>query len=133
MNYMVKYPLPKDKVRSYTGKKLDSINMINVLNGTVSPQDIKISKETLQLQGEIASNSGRKQIKENFNRASELINVEDQLILEIYDKLRPNRATKDELLDYARLLEEKYMAFQCAKFIRDAVSVYERRGILKDR
>jgi propanediol dehydratase small subunit len=130
---MVKYPLPKDKVRSYTGKKLDSINMINVLNGTVSPQDIKISKETLQLQGEIASNSGRKQIKENFNRASELINVEDQLILEIYDKLRPNRATKDELLDYARLLEEKYMAFQCAKFIRDAVSVYERRGILKDR
>lgn len=128
---MVKYPLPKNMVRSYTGKSLDSISMKNVLDGTVKPEDIKISKETLKLQGEIAKQSGKKQLQQNFNRASELTNVEDELILEIYDKLRPNRATKNELLTYASTLESKYGAIQCAEFIRDAVSVYERRGILK--
>ncbi|WP_339362961.1 diol dehydratase small subunit [Vallitalea maricola] len=131
MKVMVKYPLPKDKVRSYTGKKLDSINMESVLDGIVTPEDIKISKETLKMQGEIAYSSGKKQLQQNFNRASELTKVEDELILEIYDKLRPNRATKDELLDYANTLENKYSAVMCADFIRDAVKVYERRGILK--
>jgi propanediol dehydratase small subunit len=128
---MIKYPLPKDEVRTHTGKKLDSINMKSVLDGTVKPEDIKISKKTLEMQGEIAYNSGRKQLQQNFNRASELIDVEDELILEIYDKLRPNRATKEELLDYANTLESKYLAVKCADFIRDAVKVYERRGILR--
>lgn len=128
---MIKYPLPKDKVKSNTGKKLDNINMKNVLDGTITPEDIKISKETLKLQGEIANQSGKRQLQQNFDRASELINVEDSLILEIYDKLRPNRATKEELLEYAKILQVKYGAVICAGFIRDAVDVYERRGILR--
>ncbi|MCT4599230.1 MAG: diol dehydratase small subunit [Vallitalea sp.] len=127
---MIEYPLPKDKVKSNTGKKLDDINMNNVLNGTITPEDIKISKETLKLQGEIAKQAGKKQLQQNFDRASELINVEDDLILEIYDKLRPNRATKDELLQYVNVLETKYKANKCADFLRDAIEVYERRGIL---
>lgn len=128
---MIKYPLPKDMVKSHTGKKLDSINMESVLDGSVTSEDIKISRETLKLQGEIANEAGKKQLQQNFDRASELTDVEDELILEIYDKLRPNRATKDELLGYADTLEKKYRAFMCADFIRDAVRVYERRGILR--
>ncbi|GKX28172.1 propanediol dehydratase small subunit [Vallitalea longa] len=128
---MIKYPLPKDMVKSHTGKKLDSINMKSVLDGSVTSEDIKISRETLKLQGEIANEAGKKQLQQNFDRASELTDVEDELILEIYDKLRPNRATKNELLDYADTLEKKYRAVMCADFIRDAVKVYERRGILR--
>lgn len=130
---MIEYPLPKNKVKSNTGKKLDDINMKNVLEGNITSEDIKISKETLKLQGEIAKQSGKTQLQQNFDRASELIDVEDSLILEIYDKLRPNRATKDELLQYATLLQTKYNAIKCADFIRDAVEVYERRGILLKR
>lgn len=128
---MVKYPLPKEQVRSYTGKGLDDIKMEQVLRGEVTSDDIKISGETLGLQGQVAEEAGKTQIKENFHRASELTNVEDALILEIYDKLRPNRATKEELLGYAKRLEEEYGAKTCGAFIRDAVAVYERRGILR--
>lgn len=128
---MVKYPLPKDMVRSYTGKHLDQIQMDDVLRDNVTSDDIKISKETLHLQGEVAKEAGKNQIKGNFDRASELTGVEDALILEIYDKLRPNRATKAELLGYADRLDKDYKAHGCAAFIRDAVEVYERRGILR--
>ncbi len=128
---MVKYPLPKDQVKSYTGKALDQIQMEDVLKGNVASDDIKISKETLHLQGEVARDAGKNQIKQNFDRASELTKVEDELILEIYDKLRPHRATKEELLTYADTLEHQYDASGCADFIRDAVKVYERRGILR--
>ncbi len=38
----------------------------------------------------------------NFQRASELVNVPDDVILDMYNKLRPNRSTKKELILMAR-------------------------------
>lgn len=128
---MITYPLPKEQVKSFTGKQLNAITMEDVLSGRITSEDIKISKETLILQGKVAGQDGKQQLKNNFKRASELTKVEDALILEIYDKLRPHRATKEELLAYATTLEHQYAASGCAEFIRDAVSVYERRGILR--
>lgn len=132
---MVKYPLshnmsPED-IKSKTGKSLSQINIKNILNGEVSSEDIKISKETLMLQGEIAEKAGRPQLKQNFVRAAELINIPDKLLLEIYDKLRPNRATKEELVSIANELVEKYDAKACSKLVIEAVEVYEKRGILR--
>ena len=72
------------------------------------------------------------QMEQNFVRAGEMVDMEDALLLEIYDKLRPNRSTKQELLEYASRLENEYQAVECAKLIRQAASVYERRGVLRD-
>lgn len=131
----MKYPLsqnmrPED-IKSKTGKSLKEINIENILNGNVNSEDIKISKETLMMQGEIAEEAGRPQLKQNFVRAAELINIPDKLLLEIYDKLRPNRSTKAELLDIAKELVEKYDAAACSKLVLEATEVYERRGILR--
>lgn len=132
---MVKYPLsqnmPPEQIKSKTGKSIKDININNILEGNVTAEDIKISKETLKLQGEFAEEAGRPQLKENFVRASELIEVSDKLLLEIYEKLRPNRSTKSELLQIAKDLEEKYAATSCAKLVLEAVEIYEKRGILK--
>lgn len=132
---MIKYPLsqnmPGQQIKSKTGKSLDDINISNILDGKITADDIKISKETLIMQGEIASEAGRSQLNDNFVRASELIEVPDKELLEIYEKLRPNRSTKSELLEIVRRLDEKYNATHCSKLVLDAIKVYEKRGILK--
>lgn len=69
----------------------------------------------------------------NFERASELVNVPDDVILAMYNKLRPNRSTKLELVQMAQELLEKYHAPHCAKLVLEAAGIYEKRGILKEQ
>lgn len=132
---MVRYPLsqnmPPEQIKSKTGKSLKDINIKNILDGEITADDIKISKDTLRMQGEIAEEAGRTQLKDNFIRASELIDVPDKILLEIYEKLRPNRSSKSELLLIAKELQEKYGANTCSKLVLEAAEVYEKRGILK--
>lgn len=118
-------------IKSKTGKSLDEINIDNILNGSITSEDIKISKDTLHRQSKIAKEAGRTQLGDGFERASELIEIPDELLLEIYNMLRPNRSTKQELLAIASELKNKYNAVECAKLVFEAVDIYEKRGILK--
>ena len=129
----MQYPLGvhhKDSITSKTGKKLTDITLEEVLKGHVSSEDIKISKETLKAQGQVAKENGSEPMEKNFERAAELIAVPDDVILKMYDKLRPNRSSKTELVTMAQELIEKYNAPNCAKLVLEAAEVYEKRGIL---
>ncbi|MFQ9798845.1 MAG: diol dehydratase small subunit [Clostridia bacterium] len=119
-------------VRSKTGKTLQDITMERVLSGDITPEDIKISKEQLHYQGKVAREHGRVQMEQNFVRAGEMVDMEDALLLEIYDKASSQPVHKAKLLEYASRLENEYQAVECAKLIRQAASVYERRGVLRD-
>ena len=126
------YPLSAHMdVLSKTGKKQSEITLEAVVKGNVSPEDIKISRETLLLQGEAAEESGRPHLAHNFKRAAELVDIPDELLLEMYGKLRPFRSTKAELTDMANMLLTRYNAPINAKLVSDAADVYEKRGILK--
>ena len=120
----------KERITSKTGKKLTDITTDEVLKNHVSADDIKISKEMLRAQGQVASESGNAPMEKNFERAAELVDVPDDVILKMYEKLRPNRSTKLELLQMAQELLEKYDAKNCAKLILEAAEIYEKRGIL---
>lgn len=129
----MRYPLgeyEKDKISSKTGKKLEDITLSEVMKNHVSSDDIKISKETLKAQGQIAKEAGNDPMELNFARAAELVDVPDDVILKMYDKLRPNRSTKLELVTMAKELLEKYNAVNCAKLVMEAAEVYEKRGVL---
>lgn len=129
----MQYPLgehERDHITSRTGKKLDELSLDEVRKGHVAPDDIKISAEMLRAQGEVADQAGNAPMKKNFERAAELTNVPDDVILRMYNKLRPNRATKTELARMAEELLEKYQAPNCAKLVLEAAEVYEKRGIL---
>lgn len=129
----MRYPLgeyEKDRVKSKTGKKLDEITLDAVLKNKISSEDIKISKETLKAQGQVASEAGNVPMEKNFERAAELVDVPDDVILQMYDKLRPNRSTKLELVMMAQELIETYGAKSCARLVMEAAEVYEKRGIL---
>lgn len=128
------YPLAQkrpDLIRTKTGKSLKDINIDNVLNGNITPDDIKITPEVLIYQAEIAESIGRYQFGKNLRRAAELTAVDDARVLEIYNALRPYRSTKQELLDIADELENKYNAKTSATLVREACTVYEKRNRLK--
>ncbi len=128
------YPLGEKRqewLKTPTGKSIGEITLEAVLNGNIKPEDIRISAETLLLQGEIATKSNRATMTKNFQRASELVAVPDERILEIYNALRPNRSSKEELLEIANELEHKYSAKVNADFLREAAETYEERGKLR--
>ena len=111
---MSRYPLGKneaDTITSKTGKKLSEITLEEIKRGNLTAEDIKISSEMLQRQGNVAMEADNPQMKANFERAAELVNVPDDVILTMYNKLRPNRSTKREL-------------------VLEAAEIYEKRGIL---
>ena len=129
----MRYPLgelEKEQIRSKTGKKLTDITLDEVMKGHISSDDIMISKEMLKAQGQVAKETGNDPMEKNFERAAELVDVPDDVILKMYDKLRPNRSTKLELVQMAQELIEKYNAKNCARLVMEAAEVYEKRGIL---
>lgn len=130
---IMKYPLGEheiESIRSKTGKKLSDITLDEIKKGNVTADDIKISKEMLYNQGQVAKESDNLGLAKNFERASELVDVPDEVILDMYNKLRPNRSTKIELVTMAKELLEKYKAVNCAKLVMEAAEIYEKRGIL---
>ena len=66
-----------------------------------------------------------------FQRAAELTRVPDERVLEMYDALRPFRSTKQELLNIAKELRDKYDANVCAAWFEEAADYYESRKKLK--
>lgn len=128
------YPLAtkiSNEIKTPTGIGLDDITLDSVMEGKINPEDIRISKETLEMQAQIAEDMNRHAMARNFRRAGELISIPDDRILEIYNALRPYRSTKEELLQIADELENKYDAKINADFVREAAQVYETRKKLR--
>lgn len=130
---MKDYPLIEKRpelVKSFTNKKVDEITLEGVMDGTITDDDVKVKRETLFMQAEIADDAGRPALASNLRRAAELIAISDDRILEIYNALRPNRSSKEELLAIAKELE----SFEChvnAELVREAAVVYEQRRLLR--
>lgn len=128
------YPLYEkhnDTIKSPGGKSLEEITLAEVLSGNVSSQDLRITRETLKYQGQIAEDSGRGAIQQNFQRAAELTAIPDERLLEMYGQLRPYRSSKQDLEELAVELETQYNATITAEFVREAAEFYEQRKKLK--
>ena len=131
---VVDYPLGQKRpelVQTSTNKSLDDITLEKVLDGTITPDDVRVTAHTLQLQAQIARDAGRATLANNFNRAAEMTKVPDNRLLEIYNALRPYRSSKAELEEIAHELEHDYQAVICANFVREAATLYQERKKLK--
>jgi len=131
------YPLAETRpehVRGKRGKLLEQITLQAVLAGEVDMADLQITPQALQDQAEIAADAGRPTLALNFQRAAELVDVPQDLIMSTYELLRPGRArSKQELLDRAGLLRDHHSALTIADFILEAAEIYERRGLFTYR
>lgn len=135
LNYRSDYPMAKKRpelVKTATGKSLDEITLEAVISGAIKAEEIRITPQTLEYQAQIAESISRPQLANNMRRAGELTKVPDARMLEMYNALRPNRSSKEELMAMADELENEYGAKVCANFVREAAKVYEARDVLKD-
>ena len=127
------YPLYKkhpDLIKAKSGRGINDISIEKVMEGEIQGDDLRISAETLEYQAQIQESFGNPQVAANFRRAAELIDVPDDKIIAIYNAMRPNKSTKQELLDFADEMEYKYNAKKNAALIREAAEIHEKRGML---
>jgi propanediol dehydratase small subunit len=131
------YPLAEkrpDVVKTKAGKTLDDITLDGVLSDRVRLEDLRITGRALRQQAEISKAAGRPTLAANFERGAELVDVPQDVIMRIYELLRPGRAgSKDELLAAAKELRDDYRAAAVAAFVEEAADVYERRSLYKKR
>jgi propanediol dehydratase small subunit len=131
------YPLAEkrpDMVHGKRGKRLDEITLEAVLADRISLEDLGITGDALRLQAQIARSAGRPTLAANFERGAELVDVPQEVIMRVYELLRPGRAkSKLELDAAARELRDTYGAVRMAAFVEEAAEVYERRGLFSRR
>ena len=131
------YPLGEkhpDLIVSKNGMKPSDLTLENISLGSVKIDDFQISEETLKDQAQISYSADRKPLGKNLERAAEMVRIPNEVIMEIYEKLRPGRSkNKAELLSYAKLLRDKYEAKILSAFIVEAAEVYEKGGLYKSR
>lgn len=131
------YPLCEqrpDLILGQRGKRLDELTLDKLMAGDVTLEDLRITPAALTLQGEVAEAAGRPTLARNFERAAELSGVPEDVIMRIYELLRPGRAkSKDDILAAAALLRDQYNAARMAAFVEEAAEVYEQRGLFVRR
>ena len=126
------YPLGTrrpDLVSTPGGFSLSDVTLDALRAGRIDAAEIRATPETLRRQAQVAFAAGRAPLAESLERAAELADVPDDLLLAAYTALRPRRATAAELEEWASRLEG-YGATRTAAFVREAAAAYEERGLL---
>lgn len=117
-------------ITSHSGRSISEVTVEAARSGDLTLDDIRISRETLLAQADTAQRSGSTQLAMNLRRAAEMTALSSEDMLAAYEALRPGRSTFAELEELAqRLADQK--ANTCAEFVREAASVYRRRGLLR--
>ena len=123
-----------DRVRTRNGHPLRDLTLDNLLAGQIAVSDFGITAEGLRLQAAIAERAGRPNLAQNLRRGAELVEIPDNVLLDIYELLRPGRAqSADDLRAAANQLRDTYGAKETAALLEEAALVYERRGVFKRR
>jgi propanediol dehydratase small subunit len=123
-----------DRVRTRNGHTLGELTLDNLLAGNVGVSDFGITADGLRLQSAIAEQAGRPNLAQNLRRGAELVEIPDEVLLGVYELLRPGRAhSADELRAAANQLRDSYGARETASLLEEAAMVYERRGIFQRR
>ena len=123
----------QENIRTASGRTLDELTMEAVLAGRLKTDDFRISDETLRQQADAAEIAGYGQLAENLRRAAELTRISNEQVFEIYDKLRPGRATHGELVALADQLEKELEAPLIAGLVREAAEIYLERDLVSTK
>jgi propanediol dehydratase small subunit len=113
-----------------SGRPASEITIEALAAGVLRTDDIMISADVLRAQAQQAREHGYAPLAENFERAAEMTALGDDDILAIYEALRPNRSTRDELEALAERLDVAG-ARRNAALVREAAVAYAARGCLR--
>lgn len=131
------YPIMEtdpDGLETATGKPFADLTLDNILSGKLAAADFTITAKALRMQAQVARQVSRDTLADNFERAAELVQVPDAVVMEIYELLRPGRAASAAVLKAcAQNLRDAYGARTMAAFIDQAADAYERRSLFRQR
>lgn len=131
--YPVSEKAPERAVSS-SGMPQNDLTLEAVMSGRVGASDIRISADVLRLQAGIARAAGRDRLAANLERAAELVDVPQDMILDTYEMMRPGRLSDaSRLAERAAMLRRDYGAHSIAALIDEAIAVYERRNLFRRR
>jgi len=116
--------------KGYSGIDADDITVESIRHGDITLDDIRIHPDSLMHQAQVAESAGNPQLAENFLRAAELTGLTDEEVMALYEALRPNRSSAEQLLEIANDLESRG-ATRNAELFTQAADVYARRGLVK--
>ena len=123
-----------ERVQTRNGRPLSALTLDKLLAGDVTASDFGITADGLRLQADIAEQAGRPNLAQNLRRGAELVEIPDQVLLNVYELLRPGRAQNaDDLRMAARNLRDTDGAKETASLLEEAALVYERRGVFQRR
>lgn len=128
------YPLREtasETLKTHSGRRLNEVAAEAIAAETLSGEDLRTHADTLRRQANIARDAGYPQLAANLQRAAELTDAPNEELLRIYELLRPDRASYDELTRLADYLEREYAAAENAAFIREAAAAYRERNLLR--
>lgn len=117
-------------VTAHSGRNLAEVTVEAARNGDLALDDIRVSRETLLAQADVAERSGSVQLAMNLRRAAEMTALSSEEMLAAYEALRPHRSSFAELEELAQRLAERD-APTCAALVREAATAYQRRGLLR--
>lgn len=115
---------------AFSGRDAADLTVDRLVRDELGPDDVRIHPDTLRLQAEVAERHDNPQLAANFRRAAELALLSEADVLALYEALRPNRATAEELESLAARLDDLPAPLSAA-LVREAAEVYARRGLLK--
>lgn len=121
----------KDQIFAASGRRLDKITMQSVLDNHLTSDDLRIHADTLLLQAREAQQAGFVRLAKNFLRAAELTRMPNDVVLSLYEALRPHRSSQDELEDLAERVIAEYQAAEVGALILEAARTYEQRKLLR--
>ena len=131
---MTSYPLREnaaESLRTFTDRPLSDINAAAIANGELTGDDMRTNADALRQQAQIARDAGYPQLAGNLSRAAELTSVPNDELLRVYEMLRPERASYEDLTRLADYLEANFDAKENAAFIKEAAEVYRERNMLR--
>ncbi len=127
------YPLgegDRARIKTPTGRPLTELTLEALRAGQAGADDLGIHADTLKEQAAIAQEAGFPQLAANLRRAAELTRIPNEVVLSVYEALRPYRVTQERLLALADELETRYDAIENAALIREAAQAYHESGLL---
>jgi propanediol dehydratase small subunit len=118
-------------IRSASGRRVDELTLEALRAGALTADDFRISRAQLDAQASAAEAGGYRQLAENLRRAAELTALPNERVFEIYEMLRPGRATAARLRELAAELAAQDLP-RVSAFIIEAAEAYAARGIAKE-
>ena len=113
------------------GRVLAELTLEGVQSGALGLEDFAITPMALLAQAGIARDAGRAMLAANFERAAELVAVPQEVIMELYELLRPGRASgAGQIRARAEEMRRDYGAVKLAEFLENAALHYQRRGLI---